>query len=390
MSREEIDAAIARHSEQELLFDQPYEDRKIVRVCGPFTVESLSPHRMLDRATTLPDDRGSVAEPDAVASSRPSSSNLRKAGVQNHVRAALEFDRSSPTPAQWIHARAPSPMPTARRAGRGLARPGVRHGRLRPGARRPRRRSRASASICCSSAASLSTRTAARPPRSSARRRRRLGGRGGGAQVRPAAGAARPHEPGPRRWARTCSRRPAPATCSWSSASPTCTSTAPTDGQIEVEVRGVDVYDPTTGEIRSDSTDDIACWFIDTNYNGESFFVRDAYFTGANDPYKRLRQALKADIDEEAWASLYRDAQPPVRSARRPARSPSRSSTTTATRSSRPIRSPRRPRSRRFEPPPTVTLQGCPPPMTSSPTATCPARPRWSTRCRVTARTSGA
>ena len=78
------------------------------------------------------------------------------------------------------------------------------------------------------------------------------------------------------------------------------------DGMIEVEVRGVDVYDPTTGEIRSDNTDAIACWFIDTNYNGESFFVRDAYFTGANDPYKRLRQALKAEIDEEAWASLYR------------------------------------------------------------------------------------
>jgi adenine-specific DNA-methyltransferase len=78
------------------------------------------------------------------------------------------------------------------------------------------------------------------------------------------------------------------------------------DGKIEVEVRGVDVYDPTTGEIRSDDTDAIACWFIDTNYNGESFFVRDAYFTGANDPYKRLRQALKAEINEEAWASLYR------------------------------------------------------------------------------------
>lgn len=78
------------------------------------------------------------------------------------------------------------------------------------------------------------------------------------------------------------------------------------ESKIEVEVRGVDVYDPTTGEIRSDDTDAIACWFVDTNYNGESFFVRDAYFTGANDPYKRLRQALKAEIDEDAWASLYR------------------------------------------------------------------------------------
>ena len=71
-------------------------------------------------------------------------------------------------------------------------------------------------------------------------------------------------------------------------------------------MRGVDVYDPTTGQVRSDSTDDIACWMIDTEYNGESFFVRHAYFTGADDPYKQLKRALRADIDEDAWASLYR------------------------------------------------------------------------------------
>ncbi len=78
------------------------------------------------------------------------------------------------------------------------------------------------------------------------------------------------------------------------------------DGQLVVEVRGVDVYDPTTGQVRSSSTDDIACWFVDTSYNQESFFVREAYFTGADDPYKSLKRALRADIDEEAWAALYR------------------------------------------------------------------------------------
>jgi adenine-specific DNA-methyltransferase len=78
------------------------------------------------------------------------------------------------------------------------------------------------------------------------------------------------------------------------------------DGQVEVEVRGVDVYDPTTGQVRSSSVADIACWFVDTDYNEESFFVRDAYFTGAEDPYKNLKRALRADIDEEAWATLYR------------------------------------------------------------------------------------
>jgi adenine-specific DNA-methyltransferase len=74
---------------------------------------------------------------------------------------------------------------------------------------------------------------------------------------------------------------------------------------IVVEIRGVDVYNPTTGEIRSSGTREIALWMIDTDYDGESFFVRHCYFTGGNDPYIRLKRALKADIDEAAWASLY-------------------------------------------------------------------------------------
>jgi adenine-specific DNA-methyltransferase len=77
------------------------------------------------------------------------------------------------------------------------------------------------------------------------------------------------------------------------------------DGRVQVALRGLDVYDPTTGEIRSSSTDDIACWFIDTDYNEESFFVRHACFTGADEPYAKLQRALKAEIDEDAWASLY-------------------------------------------------------------------------------------
>ena len=67
------------------------------------------------------------------------------------------------------------------------------------------------------------------------------------------------------------------------------------DGKGVVTIRGVDVYDPTNGQIRSDSTDDIACWFIDTDYNGESFFVRHAYFTGADGAYEKLKRALRAD-----------------------------------------------------------------------------------------------
>jgi adenine-specific DNA-methyltransferase len=77
--------------------------------------------------------------------------------------------------------------------------------------------------------------------------------------------------------------------------------------QIQVKINGVDVFDPSTGEVRSDEPDNIACWFIDSDYNGESFFVRQAYFLGQNDPYKSLKTSLKAEIDLEAWESLNSD-----------------------------------------------------------------------------------
>jgi adenine-specific DNA-methyltransferase len=83
------------------------------------------------------------------------------------------------------------------------------------------------------------------------------------------------------------------------------------DGMIAVQVLGVDVFDPQTGDVRSGGTESIAAWFIDTMYNEESFFVRHAYFLGANDPYKSLKTALRAEIDEDAWASLYRDTSRP-------------------------------------------------------------------------------
>ncbi len=88
----------------------------------------------------------------------------------------------------------------------------------------------------------------------------------------------------------------------------------PTDDGTEqfcVKLRGIDVFDPTTGEVRSDEPDSIACWFVDTDYDHESFFVRHAYFLGANDPYKSLKTTLKAEIDEEAWASLHGDISRP-------------------------------------------------------------------------------
>ncbi|WP_215853685.1 hypothetical protein [Acidithiobacillus ferrooxidans] len=83
------------------------------------------------------------------------------------------------------------------------------------------------------------------------------------------------------------------------------------DGQIRVKVNGVDVFHPNSGEVHSDGPDGIACWFIDTDYNEESFFVRQAYFLGANDPYKSLKTTLKAEINTEAWATLNSDTSRP-------------------------------------------------------------------------------
>ena len=81
--------------------------------------------------------------------------------------------------------------------------------------------------------------------------------------------------------------------------------------RIQVKINGVDVFHPTTGEVRSDGADGIACWFIDTDYNEESFFVRHAYFLGPNDLYKVPKTTLKAEIDADAWASLHSDISRP-------------------------------------------------------------------------------
>jgi adenine-specific DNA-methyltransferase len=83
------------------------------------------------------------------------------------------------------------------------------------------------------------------------------------------------------------------------------------DGRMRVKAKGVDVFKPQTGEVVSDGPEGIACWFVDTDYNEESFFVRHAYFLGANDPYSALKTTLKSDIDPDAWATLHSDTSRP-------------------------------------------------------------------------------
>jgi adenine-specific DNA-methyltransferase len=77
------------------------------------------------------------------------------------------------------------------------------------------------------------------------------------------------------------------------------------DDKIVVTIAGLDIYDPMTDQVHSHTIDNIACWFIDTSYNGECFFMRHAYFTGKNEPYDKLKRALRAHIDESVWSTLY-------------------------------------------------------------------------------------
>jgi adenine-specific DNA-methyltransferase len=305
MSRGEIGQAIRRHSNQELLFDQPVEDRKIVRVCGPFTVESLSPHRLLSDEDT-PETQDVPASTDSFEDTVLS--NLLKAGVQNQIREQrLKFDSLETFAGEWITARGTF-ADTDGETRQVAVSLGPEYGTV--GADQVREAAKEAVKgvgfdlllVCGFAFDAASPETAQ--------------------EFRPDADGG---------WAITAEERKfgklpvllvrmnpdlsmGEELLKQTGAGNLFTVFGEPDvliertehGQVEVEVRGVDVYDPTTGEIRSDDTDAIACWFLDTNYNGESFFVRDAYFTGANDPYKRLRQALKAEIDEEAWASLYR------------------------------------------------------------------------------------
>jgi adenine-specific DNA-methyltransferase len=302
MNREQIDAAIARHADQETLYDQPQEDRKKVRVSGPFTVESLSPHRTLEPA----DDLEELAEStlDFVPTILD---NLRKAGVENTVKTEhLRFDWLDPSAGLWVHAR--GGFTDADGAERTVAVSiGPEYGtvdadQVREAAKETSKGSGADLLLVCGFAFDASAGETAKefaPEDGSgwavAAQERKLG------KLRVLLVRMNPDLT----MGADLLKKTGAGNLFMIFGEPDV-EIRRTDGLLQVEIRGLDVYDPTTGQVRSSSTDDIACWFIDTNYNEESFFVREAYFTGAGDPYESLRKALRADIDEAAWAALYR------------------------------------------------------------------------------------
>src|SRR5258708_4721500 len=296
MTRQEIDTAIAHHTDQEALYDQPHEDRKVVRVTGPFTVESLSPHVTLPLSgAPAGDGRAGPAQSDDDLErfQRVVLDHLRKAGVQNTVRSErLMFDSVEPWAGRYIHA-----IGTYNESGaekRAAISIGPEYGTVDAELVHQAAREAvdfADLLIVCGFAfdgyiagqfgqlGRLTILKAAMTPDLAM-----------GDELLKKTGSGN---------------------LFMVFGEPDIEARTTSDGLWEIEVRGVDVYNPTTGEIRSHSTDDIACWFIDTSYDGNSFFVRHAYFCGGNEPYESLKRALRADIDEEAWNSLYRTTSRP-------------------------------------------------------------------------------
>lgn len=289
--QKEIDASIARRADTELLYDQPYEDSKRIRVSGPFTVESLSPHRVLSTEEERPESEASGAKEDNAGQFvNVILDNLRKAGVQNTVKnERLKFDRLDPFAGVYLHAAGEFTSPDGKCL-RVAVCIGPQYGTVGPelvkeAAKEAVQGLGHDVLVVCGFAFD---------PHVSEEVKRY-----GRLQVLPA--KMNPDL----LMGDELLKKTGTGNLFMVFGEPDVELKPLKDGTIQVTVRGVDVYDPTTQQIRSHSTDDIACWFIDTEYNGESFFVRHAYFTGADQPYEKLKRALKADVDEAAWSALY-------------------------------------------------------------------------------------
>ena len=289
--QQEIDSAIARHADTETLYDRPYEDNKRVRVCGPFSVESLSPHRVLSTADENQD--GAVSEQEGRRQQDFAAmilDNLKKAGVQNTRKSErLMFDRLDPYAGAWLNAvgEYTDAEGNTRRVAVSI---GPEHGTVGPhqvkeAAKEAVRGVGFDMLVVCGFAFDPHVAEEAK--------------RYGNLTVLPA--KMNPDLV----MGDELLKKTGAGNLFMVFGEPDVEIRKQENGQILVEIKGVDVYDPTTGQIRSASTDDIACWFIDSNYNGESFFVRHAYFTGAGEPYDKLKRTLRAEIDEAAWSSLY-------------------------------------------------------------------------------------
>ncbi|MEW6210930.1 MAG: DNA methyltransferase, partial [Acidobacteriota bacterium] len=297
--QKEIDTSIATKADFEYLYDKPYTDNRKVRVAGPFTVESLSPHRVLgvdendeliDEATDSTDGYGRARDFTGMILE-----NLKTAGVQQaHKEDKINFTSLVAWPGDLICAEGRyiegSESGVEKRAAIFI---GSEFGTVaRPdlvAAAREAGDAGFDVLITCAfnyDAHSSEFNKLGRIPVLKARMNADLHmaddlkntGKGNLFVI---------------------------------FGEPDIDILKTDDGQYQVKIKGVDVFHPNTGEVRSDGPEGIACWFIDTDYNEESFFVRHAYFLGANDPYKALKTTLKAEVNQEAWATLNSDTSRP-------------------------------------------------------------------------------
>lgn len=292
--QKEIDASIAAKAEFEYLYDKPYDDKKKVRVAGPFTVESLSPHRALgvDENDELIDPLAARSD-DAKGFEEMVLENLRTAGVQQaHKEDRITLTSVAPFPGALVCAEGRyQEGDREKRAGIFI---GPEFGTVQRAdlvaAAREAGEANFDALIACAfnyEAHTTEFSKLGRIPVLKARMNADLHMAGqlkntGKGNLFVIFGepdiTLLPEDP---------------------------------DGRVRVKINGVDVFHPNTGEVRSDGAEGIACWFIDTDYNEESFFVRHAYFLGANDPYSALKTTLKAEVDADAWATLHSDTSRP-------------------------------------------------------------------------------
>jgi adenine-specific DNA-methyltransferase len=298
--QKEMDKSIAAKAESEFLFDKPYEEKGTVRVAGPFTVESLSPHRTLtvgaDDELIDPADAATKAGGSVHTFTHNILDNLKTSGVQQSLKdRRISFTAMTPWAGRFICAEGQyleadvEGSPT-RRAAIFI---GPEFGTVtRPDlveAAREAADGGFDVLIACAfnfEAHTTEFNSLGRIPVLKARMNADLHmaedlkntGKGNLFVI---------------------------------FGEPDIDLITLDDGRLKVKVNGVDVFHPQSGEVRSDGPEGIACWFLDTDYNEESFFVRHAYFLGANDPYSSLKTTLKAEINRDAWDSLNSDTSRP-------------------------------------------------------------------------------
>jgi adenine-specific DNA-methyltransferase len=285
----DIDKSIAAKAEFEYLYDKPFEDKKKVRVAGPFTVESLSPHRMLgvDENDELIDE-AKESSPEWGAKQdfpRMILENLRMAGVQQaHKEDRISFTALTPWAGDLVCADGRYMEGEVER--RAAIFIGPEFGTVQRSDLVVAAREAADAGfdvlITCAFNYEAHTTEFSKLGKLPVLKARM------NADLHMAEDLKKTDR----------------ANLFVIFGEPDIDLLNEPDGRIRVRVNGVDVFKPQTGEVVSDGADGIACWFIDTDYNEESFFVRQAYFLGANDPYTALKTTLKAEIDPEAWATL--------------------------------------------------------------------------------------